>query len=105
VELASHKPRVVRNFYHFHQRAISKSREIYGKEVITERHRHRYEVNNNLIDKIENAGLKISGRSIDGSLVEMVPLWRQHTESGKLSSVKVLSACLNLSFSNLSYAC
>jgi CTP synthase len=42
----------------------SKSREIYGKEVITERHRHRYEVNNNLIDKIEDAGLKISGRSI-----------------------------------------
>ena len=52
----------------------SKSREIYGKEVITERHRHRYEVNNNLIDKIENAGLKISGRSIDGSLVEMVEI-------------------------------
>jgi CTP synthase len=50
----------------------SKSREIYGKEVITERHRHRYEVNNNLIDKIEGAGLVISGRSIDGSLVEMV---------------------------------
>jgi hypothetical protein len=50
------------------------SREIYGKEVITERHRHRYEVNNNLIDKIENAGLKISGRSIDGSLVEMVEI-------------------------------
>jgi CTP synthase len=52
----------------------SKSREIYGKEVITERHRHRYEVNNNLIDKIENAGLKISGRSIDNSLVEMVEI-------------------------------
>ena len=52
----------------------SKSREIYGKEVITERHRHRYEVNNNLIDTIENAGLKISGRSIDGSLVEMVEI-------------------------------
>ncbi|CAB5501778.1 CTP synthase (EC 6.3.4.2) [uncultured Gammaproteobacteria bacterium] len=50
----------------------SKSREIYGKEVITERHRHRYEVNNNLIDKIEGAGLVISGRSIDGFLVEMV---------------------------------
>jgi CTP synthase len=42
--------------------------------VITERHRHRYKVNNNLIDKIENAGLKISGRSIDGSLVEMVEI-------------------------------
>ncbi|CAC9469695.1 CTP synthase [bacterium endosymbiont of Bathymodiolus sp. 5 South] len=52
----------------------SKSREIYGKEVITERHRHRYEVNNNLIDKIEDAGLKISGRSIDNSLVEMVEI-------------------------------
>jgi CTP synthase len=37
----------------------SKSREIYGKEVITERHRHRYEVNNNLIDKIEDAGLNL----------------------------------------------
>jgi CTP synthase len=52
----------------------SKSREIYGKEVIIERHRHRYEVNNNLIDKIEDAGLKISGRSIDNSLVEMVEI-------------------------------
>jgi CTP synthase len=37
-------------------------------------HRHRYEVNNNLIDKIEDAGLKISGRSIDNSLVEMVEI-------------------------------
>ena len=52
----------------------SKSREIYGKEVITERHRHRYEVNNNLIDKIEDAGMRISGRSMDGSLVEMVEI-------------------------------
>ncbi|SMN15145.1 CTP synthase [uncultured Candidatus Thioglobus sp.] len=52
----------------------SKAREIYGKEVITERHRHRYEVNNTLIDRIEEAGMKISGRSIDGSLVEMVEI-------------------------------
>ena len=41
---------------------------------MTERHRHRYEVNNKLIGKIENAGLTISGRSHDGSLVEMVEI-------------------------------
>ncbi len=52
----------------------SKSKEIYGKEVITERHRHRYEVNNTLIEKLEESGLKISGRSIDGSLVEMIEI-------------------------------
>ena len=52
----------------------TKSREIYGKDVITERHRHRYEVNNQLIEKIEAAGLTISGRSIDGTLVEMVEI-------------------------------
>ncbi|MDG2353565.1 MAG: CTP synthase [Gammaproteobacteria bacterium] len=50
------------------------AREIYGKDVITERHRHRYEVNNQLIGKIEKAGLTISGRSIDGTLVEMVEI-------------------------------
>ncbi|BAS67500.1 CTP synthase [Bathymodiolus septemdierum thioautotrophic gill symbiont] len=52
----------------------SKAKEIYAKEVITERHRHRYEVNNTLIEKVEDAGLKISGRSIDGTLVEMVEI-------------------------------
>ncbi|TEU25314.1 MAG: CTP synthase [Gammaproteobacteria bacterium] len=50
------------------------AREIYGKDVITERHRHRYEVNNQLIGKIEKSGLTISGRSIDGTLVEMVEI-------------------------------
>jgi CTP synthase len=52
----------------------SKAREIYGEDMITERHRHRYEVNNKLIDVIEKAGLSISGRSQDGSLVEMVEI-------------------------------
>ncbi|CAB9543822.1 CTP synthase (EC 6.3.4.2) [uncultured Gammaproteobacteria bacterium] len=52
----------------------SKAREIYGKETITERHRHRYEVNNTLIEKLEEAGLRVSGRSIDGSLVEIVEI-------------------------------
>ncbi|MNL35078.1 CTP synthase [compost metagenome] len=44
----------------------------YGKDVIVERHRHRYEVNNNLLPQIIEAGLKISGRSGDGALVEVV---------------------------------
>lgn len=54
--------------------AGSKAREIYGEDVITERHRHRYEVNNKLIGAIEKSGLNISGRSQDGSLVEMVEI-------------------------------
>lgn len=52
--------------------ANSLVRKIYGKDVIIERHRHRYEVNNNLLPAIENAGLNVSGRSVDGNLVEIV---------------------------------
>ena len=52
----------------------SKASNIYGADTITERHRHRYEVNNQLIGKIEGAGLKVSGRSQDGLLVEMVEI-------------------------------
>jgi len=52
----------------------SNAREIYGQTSIVERHRHRYEVNDLLINKIEKAGLKVSGRSADGNLVEMVEL-------------------------------
>ncbi len=48
--------------------------KIYGKEIILERHRHRYEFNNEYREMIENAGLKISGTSPDGLLVEMVEL-------------------------------
>ncbi|MFT6914305.1 MAG: CTP synthase [Motiliproteus sp.] len=44
----------------------------YGKELILERHRHRYEVNNNYIEQLEQAGLRIAGHSIDGSLVEVI---------------------------------
>jgi CTP synthase len=46
----------------------------YGKEVISERHRHRYEVNPNYIEKLENAGLVFSGKSPDGRLMEIVEL-------------------------------
>jgi len=44
----------------------------YGSTEVTERHRHRYEVNNNYVAKLEEAGLRISGRSVDGELVEVV---------------------------------
>ncbi|MFT7178191.1 MAG: CTP synthase [Oceanospirillaceae bacterium] len=52
----------------------SLAHKAYKKEIITERHRHRYEVNNTFIGQLEAAGLKVSGRSMDGSLVEMVEI-------------------------------
>lgn len=54
--------------------ANTKAREIYGKDVIFERHRHRYEVNNNLRPKLEEAGLVVSGLSADNQLVEMIEI-------------------------------
>jgi CTP synthase len=47
---------------------------IYGSDVIVERHRHRYEFNNQYRAILEQAGLTIAGTSMDGSLVEMVEL-------------------------------
>lgn len=52
----------------------SKAREIYGQDVIFERHRHRYEVNDQFVGDLEKAGLIFSGRSADESLVEVVEL-------------------------------
>ncbi|MBS5254364.1 MAG: CTP synthase [Cutibacterium granulosum] len=49
---------------------------LYGTTTVTERHRHRYEVNNAYRDRLEAAGLHISGTSPDGSLVEFVELER-----------------------------
>ncbi len=48
--------------------------EAYGSEIVYERHRHRYEVNNAYRDRLTEAGLVISGVSPDGRLVEMVEL-------------------------------
>ena len=53
--------------------AGSRAREIYGKESIAERHRHRYEFNNNYMERFRNGGLRFSGFSRDG-LVEMIEL-------------------------------
>jgi len=47
---------------------------IYNQKEIVERHRHRYEVNNHLLEAIEKAGLKVSGRSSKENLVELIEL-------------------------------
>ncbi|MBV2091268.1 MAG: CTP synthase [Candidatus Thiodiazotropha sp. (ex Ctena orbiculata)] len=52
----------------------SLTHQLYGKEVIVERHRHRYEFNNSYLDDIVTAGMKVSGRSVDGRLVEIVEI-------------------------------
>ncbi|MHC9086562.1 CTP synthase [Luteimonas sp. RIT-PG2_3] len=52
----------------------TRSREIYGKDVVGERHRHRYEFNNRYRTQLEDAGLVISGKSMDDLLVEMIEL-------------------------------
>lgn len=54
--------------------AGSLANRIYGKAEILERHRHRYEINLKLLGRLEQAGLKISGQSADGALVEMIEL-------------------------------
>jgi CTP synthase len=47
---------------------------VYGADTIVERHRHRYEFNNTYLDRLVEAGLVISGKSSDNSLVEVVEL-------------------------------
>jgi len=48
--------------------------DAYGAEVVSERHRHRYEVNNRYRQRLEESGLRCSGQSPDGRLVEFVEL-------------------------------
>ncbi len=47
---------------------------LYQKDVITERHRHRYEFNNHYLALLEQHGMRFSGKSIDGRLVEVVEI-------------------------------
>jgi CTP synthase len=49
-------------------------RRIYGQERVTERHRHRYEVNDHYLPRLEQAGLTISGKSAKDGLTEMIEL-------------------------------
>jgi len=53
------------------------AKELYGKEQISERHRHRYEYNNEYKERLEKAGLICSGTSPDGKLVEIVE-YKEH---------------------------
>ena len=50
------------------------ARELYGKKEISERHRHRYEVNNEYREELEKHGMVLSGISPDGRIVEMLEL-------------------------------
>jgi len=52
----------------------SRVRQLYDEDYIIERHRHRYEVNNQLLPKLEAAGLRVAGRSADEKLVEIIEL-------------------------------
>ena len=52
----------------------SKAAEIYGQPEISERHRHRYEVSNQYRETFQAGGMRLSGLSPDGSLVEMIEL-------------------------------
>lgn len=52
----------------------SAARRAYGSDRIIERHRHRYEVNNNLLPELEKSGLSVSGRSLQNNLVELIEL-------------------------------
>lgn len=52
----------------------SLSRKLYKKDIILERHRHRYEVNNILLKKIEKFGLKITGRSENNNVAEIIEI-------------------------------
>ena len=52
----------------------SKARELYGTDVIRERHRHRFEFNNHYRERLQAAGMVLSGVSMDDSLVEMIEL-------------------------------
>jgi len=52
----------------------TKVRELYGKDKILERHRHRYEFNNAYLEPLQKAGLVVAGKSVDQNLVEVIEL-------------------------------
>ena len=60
--------------YECHLKEGSVAAKAYGSTKISERHRHRYEVNTEYLEKIKNAGLVFSGMSPDGMLAEIVEL-------------------------------
>jgi len=65
MRLGAHEIRITSN---------TKANLLYGRDVISERHRHRYEVNPDYLDRIVNGGGVFSGRSIDGTRMEIFEL-------------------------------
>ena len=65
MRLGAYKCRLAKN---------SKSRGLYGKDIISERHRHRYEVNNEYLPKLTESGLLVAGINPDRKLVEVIEL-------------------------------
>jgi CTP synthase len=57
------------------------AQKAYGQDTIVERHRHRYEFNNQYLEQLSEAGLIFGGKSADGSLIEMIEL----PQEGKLA--------------------
>ena len=57
-----------------HLESGTRAHAAYGADEIVERHRHRFEVNNQFIGELEKAGLVVSGKSVDQSLVEVIEL-------------------------------
>ena len=72
-------------------RKDSRCRAVYGRDVIMERHRHRYEFNNTYMDELQDAGLMIAGKTIDGNLVEVVEM---ADHPGSLAASSILSSPL-----------
>jgi CTP synthase len=60
--------------YACHLKQGSKAQKFYDTDVVSERHRHRYEVNNDYRDQLSNAGLVFSGLSPDQKLVEIIEI-------------------------------
>ena len=72
----------------------SKVAGIYGSDVVTGRHRHRWEFNNDYLTHLSNAGLKVAGRSIDETLVEVVEVDDHHGLSVVSSTPNLLQLSL-----------
>jgi len=60
--------------YECHLQTGTLAEKMYGTDIISERHRHRYEVNNFFREKLSESGLTFSGLSPDRKLVEMIEL-------------------------------
>lgn len=57
-----------------HLQPHSLAAQVYGQETILERHRHRYEINQNFVEQLKQHGMRVSGTSVDEALVEMIEL-------------------------------